>query len=45
LGLKWLLLTEYYDIVIAVEDVDGIHLKNLLFFNNEESLPHEFFTD
>ena len=32
---------EYYDIMIAIEDVDGIYQKNLLFCNNEESLPRE----
>ena len=32
---------QYYDIMIAIEDVDGIYQKNLLFCNNEESLPRE----
>ena len=36
-----LINNQYYDIMIAIEDVDGIYQKNLLFCNNEESLPRE----
>lgn len=34
-----------YQVIIALEDVDGIYSKNLLFCNTESSLPREYNAD